>query len=121
MKLIYGYAIKHPDEQCAIHPDTPTQTLCGREVAFLPAHDSTYTPSNLHGRCRELIFGAVREPDPDRSAVQVEYGICPACWGSAPVYDGLIQAHNEVVVRGGGQVASERCCSGEGARPEGEA
>jgi hypothetical protein len=120
VRFLYGYAVKHPDEQCAVSPNDPTRTLCGRDVAFLPVHDRDYTPLNLHTKCRDLIFGPSRRPIEDREQAKVEYGICPECWGSAPVFDGLVQAHGEVVIRGGKRVVSEQCCSGEGARPEGE-
>ncbi len=55
MKLLYGYAHRLPDVQCAIRPETPTVTVCGRHVGFLPAHDDDYVPTRLHDECQAKI------------------------------------------------------------------
>jgi hypothetical protein len=118
VKFTYGYAVRHPNEQCAVDPANPGRTLCGRTVRFLPTYDEDYTPSDLHPKCRDLIFGAVKTHCPERPTAQVEYGVCPVCWGSVAVFDGLVQAHGQVVVRGGRHVVSETRCDGEGMAPE---
>lgn len=112
MKYLYGHVVKHPDEQCAVRPDAPSRTVCGREVGFLPTRDveADYTPRDLHDRCRELIFGEVRvNPVP-----MPETGVCPACWGSVWLHEGLVAAHGPWVVRGGETVESQTPCDGAG-------
>lgn len=113
MKYLYGYAVGHPDEQCAIDPGSPTRTLCGRAVGFLPAHDEDYTPRNLHSVCRDRVFGRATQPKADR-------GICPACHGDAPVSKGRIMPHGEVRVGVDGEpYESEVRCVGVNMRPMG--
>jgi hypothetical protein len=117
VKFLYGYALRHPDEQCAIRPDAPSRTLCGRQVGFLPAHDEDYTPRNLHAKCRDLIFG---EPKTLKlKTAQVDYGTCPACHGRVPVFEGRIQSHGEARVGGDGvPYASEVACVGVNLKPK---
>jgi hypothetical protein len=114
MKYLYGYAVKHPDEQCAIRSDTPQRTLCGRDVAFLPAHDREYTPKNLHQVCRDLMFGA-RAP---QAPPMPETGVCPVCGGEVWLDAEVVAPHGAWVVRGGMTVMSETPCDGAGMAPE---
>jgi hypothetical protein len=116
VKFLYGFDRHHPNEQCAVDPAKPGVGLCGREVVFLPAHDREYTPSNLHDRCRDLIWGG-RRPRPSETD-EVEYGVCPDCGGDAPVFDGVMQQHARQVVRAQGIVRLDESCTGEGQPPE---
>jgi hypothetical protein len=117
MRWLYGHAVKHPDEQCAIRPEAPTRTICGREVGWLPTRDEDepYTPTDLHDRCRDLIFGAVVSnpvPMPDT-------GVCPVCWGDVWLDAGMVAPHGAWLVRGDRTVVSETPCTGAGELPGG--
>lgn len=114
MKFLYGFAARHLDEQCAIRPDSVGRTLCGRDVAFMPAHDADYTPSNLHARCRDLIFGAGSPPRNPKPVV----GVCPYCVGEVPVVGGRVGEHAQWVPSDGGLVPGSVACPGVGECPE---
>ena len=120
MNVVFGFAIRHPDEPCAINTDRPERTLCGRDVTFLPPAQGfgqgDGIPVNLHPRCRALmgVFGGVVAAD------EVAYGACPDCHGDVPLVDGRVAAHGAWVVSRLGLHVSSVACSGEGELPEEE-
>lgn len=114
MTVTYGYAKGVDHEWCAVDPTRDGLMLCGRVAAFVPVVQPAFSPTNLHGKCRQAIWGnGPRPPKPDVFAM----GVCPECGGSVFLDDGLVVAHGQIVVRAGVQMVSETPCDGKGMTP----
>lgn len=109
----FGFAKGHGDEWCVASPTDRTRMLCRRPLGHVPTPQPECPPPNLHEVCADVLArrgGVVAAPD--------DLGICPACWGDVPVWQGRVRPHGEWVVRDGGPVESERPCVGAGCPPE---
>lgn len=115
MTIQFGFAYRQTGEMCAVHPDDPAKTLCGRTVQFLPyLRDDDHVPTNLHPRCAEVL----EERRPTTAVPVRTVGTCPVCVGRAPVVDGLIGDHGQWTWVSGWRAQTSTPCSGAGQEPE---